>query len=237
MLCQLLPRMTTVIGIGPPQGGLCFCGVSMDAIAYVDGFNLYYGALKGSAMKWLDLQALVCAIAPKPLIVKKVRYFTAKVKPGPRSPNAHTDQFAYLQALEGHCPLLETHYGDFQRHKVRIENANPPPATVEVFKTEEKGSDVNLAVHLLNDAWSRQSQAAILISNDSDLAESVRLAQAQGVPVYWFPPTLNKHRYPSTELKKVVRYQRSIYPNVMARCQLPDPVTSSSGSLSKPVGW
>ncbi|MBN8717526.1 NYN domain-containing protein [Thermomonas sp.] len=205
----------------------------MDAIAYVDGFNLYYGALKGTKAKWLDLQALAIALAPKPLVVRKIRYFTAKVKPAPRSPSAHMDQQAYLDALRAHCPLIEIHYGDFLRHKVRMESANPPPATVEVFKTEEKGSDVNLAVHLLNDAWAGQAQAAILISNDSDLAEAVRLAQAQGMPVYWFPPTLNNGRYPSVELKKVTAFQRGMYPNVLGRCQLPNPV----GNISKPTGW
>ena len=34
-----------------------------------------------------------------------------------------------------------------------MDNPNPPPNTLEVWKTEEKGSDVNLAVHMLNDAW------------------------------------------------------------------------------------
>ena len=31
---------------------------SMRTVVYVDGFNLYYGALKGTSWKWLDLVAL-----------------------------------------------------------------------------------------------------------------------------------------------------------------------------------
>ena len=47
--------------------------------------------------------------------------------------------------------------------------------TAEVFKTEEKGSDVNLAVHLLNDCWLDLYECAVVVSNDSDLAEAMRL--------------------------------------------------------------
>jgi hypothetical protein len=62
-------------------------------------------------------------------------------------------QDAYLRALEASCPLVELHFGHFLRHQVSMEHANPPPSSVQVWKNEEKGSDVNLALHLLNDAW------------------------------------------------------------------------------------
>ena len=48
---------------------------------------------------------------------------------------------------------------------------------MEVIKTEEKGSDVNLAVHLLNDAWLDRYECAVVVSNDSDLAEATRLVK------------------------------------------------------------
>lgn len=209
----------------------------MDAIAYIDGFNLYYGSLKGTPNKWLDLQAFVQRIAPKDLEIKKIRYFTAKVKPSQRSPSAHTDQQAYLDAIGAHCPLVEVHYGDFLRHKVRMENALPPPATLEVYKSEEKGSDVNLAVHLLNDAWAGSCATAILISNDSDLAEAVRLTTTRRVRVLWFPPVANPDRYPSVELRRSGVTPRSIYDSAPAKCQLPSDVIAVDRKISKPVGW
>lgn len=211
--------------------------LALDAIAYIDGFNLYYGSLKGTGYKWLDLQALVCAIAPRDCTLQKIRYFTAKVKPGFKSPSAHTDQGAYLQALQAHCPLVETKFGHFLRHQVWAENAKPPPATVSILKNEEKGSDVNLAVHLLNDAWSGAARIAILVSNDSDLSEAVELARQRGVRVYWFPPTHNTGRVPSAELRRVVGQQRGIYPKVFSRCLLPNPVVSSDGEIRKPSAW
>ena len=40
----------------------------MRTFVYVDGFNLYYGALKGTPWKWLDLPALFAKVLqPHPL--------------------------------------------------------------------------------------------------------------------------------------------------------------------------
>jgi len=81
--------------------------------------------------------------------------------------------------LQTHCPLIELYFGHFLRHRIAMEHANPPPASVEVWKNEEKGSDVNLALHVLNDAWLNAYDCAVIVSNDSDLAESLRLVKAQ----------------------------------------------------------
>jgi hypothetical protein len=42
---------------------------------------------------------------------------------------------------------------------------------VRVIKTEEKGSDVNLATHLLHDAHMGRFELGVVVSNDSDLLE------------------------------------------------------------------
>ncbi|MCH8103425.1 MAG: NYN domain-containing protein, partial [Chloroflexi bacterium] len=44
-----------------------------------------------------------------------------------------------------------------------------------MIKTEEKGSDVNLAAHLLNDAWNGLFEVAAVISNDTDLVAPIRM--------------------------------------------------------------
>jgi len=51
------------------------------------------------------------------------------------------------------------------------------PKTVQVMKSEEKGSDVNIATYLLVDAFEDDYEAAVVISNDSDLAEPIRLVR------------------------------------------------------------
>ena len=48
-------------------------------IVYIDGFNLYYGALKGSPWKWLDLEKLCHLLLPRDEIIL-IRYFTSKVQ-------------------------------------------------------------------------------------------------------------------------------------------------------------
>jgi hypothetical protein len=60
---------------------------TMATIVYIDGFNLYYGALRGSPSKWLDLEALSRRLLPKDDI-HLIRYFTAPASPpDPTTPN------------------------------------------------------------------------------------------------------------------------------------------------------
>ena len=143
-------------------------------IVYVDGFNFYYGAVKGTSWKWLDPAALFQKVMGSQNTLVKLKYFTARVQPTPNDPDVNVRQDTYLRALQAHCPLVELHYGHSLRHEVRMEHANPPPQSVSVWKNEEKGSDVNLALHVLNDAWQDAYDCAVIVSNDSDLAEGVK---------------------------------------------------------------
>jgi len=152
---------------GNPSG-LCF-GWDMDTTVYIDGFNLYYRLLKTRpASKWLNPVALVRRILPHNNITK-VRYFTARVS-GRVDADAPRRQQLYLDAL-GTLPELEIHYGTFlevrkyaglvtpvlDRHVA--ENKMPFlkwPDVAYVWKTEEKGSDVNIATYLLLDGFQRK---------------------------------------------------------------------------------
>jgi uncharacterized LabA/DUF88 family protein len=141
------------------------------AAVYIDGFNLYYGALKGTPYKWLDVEALARKLAPTDQLVA-VRYFTARVRPQPNDPRQPQRQQAYLRALDT-LPLVTVHFGHYLSHPTRMPLANPSPGgtrTVEVIKTEEKGSDVNLATYLLLDAFRDRCDKAVVVTNDSDCA-------------------------------------------------------------------
>jgi hypothetical protein len=74
---------------------------------YIDGFNLYYGLLKGTAFKWLDLERFCDQLLPKNS-VKKIYYFTAKVDARPQDPDQPVRQQAYLNALAT-LPRVEVH--------------------------------------------------------------------------------------------------------------------------------
>lgn len=118
----------------------------MTTNVYVDGFNLYYGSLKGTPYKWLDLSALCTVLLPKDQ-VHRIRYFTAHVSARPHDPQQPVRQQTYLRALET-LPGLTVHLGHYLVSYPRMPLRHPPatgPRTVEVVKSEEKGSDVNLA--------------------------------------------------------------------------------------------
>ena len=128
----------------------------MRTYIYVDGFNLYYGALKNSPWKWLDLFALFQEILQPHHQILNIKYFTARVSGTPGDPGKPRRQHVYLRALQHYRPEVQFHFGHFLSHNVRLPLATPTARerTAEVVKTEEKASDVNLAVHLLNDCWS-----------------------------------------------------------------------------------
>jgi hypothetical protein len=48
-------------------------------IIYIDGFNLYYGAVKGTPHKWLNLQRYFEMIRQNDDVVA-IKYFTARRK-------------------------------------------------------------------------------------------------------------------------------------------------------------
>ena len=76
---------------------------------------------------------------------------------------------------------MELYFGHFLSHPVRAPIAQPigNVRSATVIRTEETGSDVNLAVHLLNDGWLDAYDCAVVVSNDSDLAEAMRLVRQQ----------------------------------------------------------
>lgn len=204
-------------------------------IVYIDGFNFYYGQLKGQPYKWLDLHALFSKVLGTQHDVIKIKYFTARVQPTLRDPDVHLRQDIYLKALQAFSPLIEVHFGHFLRHKVKMENANPPPPQVAVWKTEEKGSDVNMALHVLNDAWKNSYDCAVIVSNDSDLAESLRMIKTQlGKKVGLITPGSPK-RKTSFELKKHADFIRTMRESALRSSLLPNPIPGTN--LNKPASW
>ena len=114
----------------------------MKTFVYVDGFNLYFGSIKGTPHKWLNIRQLCETLLPRNQI-ECIKYFTAKVGARPSNPSAPVNQEAYLRALRT-LPKFEIYFGHFLTHTVRMPLAHPVaglPAYVEVIKTEEKGSE------------------------------------------------------------------------------------------------
>ena len=202
---------------------------------YVDGFNLFYGALKGTPYKWLDLAALSRILLPRDNI-GLIRYFTARVASRPDDPAQHRRQNAYLRALEAN-PTIVTHLGLFKTTQVRARLVCPPvggPKTTLIYKTEEKRTDVNLASYLLLDAFKEACTTAVLITNDSDLAEPVQIVRREfGIRVGIVNP--QKSHKQSHELQ--CDFFKQLRESDVAGAQLPDPVLAAGGKIYRPRGW
>lgn len=202
---------------------------------YVDGFNLYFGCLKGTPYRWLDLAELCRVLLPRDDI-HRIRYFTARVVDRPHDQNQAMRQQSYLRALRT-IPNLIIHEGHFLSHTVRMRLANPPRrglSTVEVIKTEEKGSDVNLATYLLLDSFRQEMDTAVVISNDSDLAEPIRVARAElgmKVGVINPRPTFRRSRELQGDFFKQIR------PTALRRSQFPLVLHDAEGTIHSPAEW
>ena len=204
-------------------------------IVYVDGFNFYYGEVRNTPFKWLDPIALFGKVLGPQNVLLKVKYFTARVQPTPYDPNANVRQDAYLRALQAYCPSVELHYGHFLRHQIWAENANPPPRKVSIWKNEEKGSDVNLALHVLNDAWQNVYDCAVIVSNDSDLAQSLEMVKTQHRKVIGLITPGAPQRKTSWELRKHADFVKPVRTWMLQSSLLPDPIPGTT--IHKPVTW
>ena len=87
----------------------------MRAIVYIDGFNLYYGLLRHSPHKWLNLEKFVKALLTDKYEVMAIKYFTARVTKDADDPDAAIKQQQYLEALKslGLVEIIEGFYKRF----------------------------------------------------------------------------------------------------------------------------
>ena len=130
---------------------------------------------------------------------------------------------------------MEIVEGTFLTKQVMMPLANSSPQQyVRVIKTEEKGSDVNLAVHLLNDAYRRDFELAVMITSDSDLLEPLKIVKYQlGLPV----GIVNPQRHPSFHLKQHATFIKTLRSGVLSASQFPDILTDAHGTFRKPASW
>lgn len=221
----------------------------MRTFVYVDGFNLYYRMLKNQpSYKWLNVHQLGIEVLGQQNQVLKTRYFTARVS-GRADPDAPARQQILIEAF-GSVPEIEVHFGNFLVTKIwaglvtpdldpAIPNAKPPfmpwPRVARVFKTEEKGSDVNLACHLLHDAYQNRFDVAAVISNDTDLTEPIRIVTQELGKIVGLLTPVSK---PATSLRRYAAFCHHIRPQHLTAAAFPNPLVLASGkALNKPPSW
>ena len=201
---------------------------------YIDGFNLYYGALKGTPYKWLDLDRYFRLLRPNDDL-QCIRYFTAMVN-GPTRPNQET----YLRALAT-TPLVTPILGKFKNKRVKCALPGCSYSGSRFFQTpEEKRTDVNIAVYMLDDAYQDVCDHMLLVSGDSDLVPAVRTVSmrfpAKQITVY--VPAQHPTRGSAVELRTAANRSRELPLNLLPHAQFPPTVSDGAGGLiAKPASW
>ncbi len=203
-------------------------------IIYIDGFNLYYGALRGGPHRWLDLERYFRMLRPGDELVA-IRYFTALVG----EPQA-SRQRAYLLALAT-TPLVEITLGRFKTTNSTCKVSGCTfPGPRRFTKPEEKRTDVNIAVEMMDDAFSDRCDSFVLVSGDSDLVPPINriknLFPAKQVFVY--VPTRDRTRGAAVELRGAADRSRDLPLAMMRHAQFPARIAGGpAGEISKPQGW
>ncbi len=218
----------------------------MRTIAYVDGYNLYYGLLRKSRHKWLDLYALFKDhLLDDAADLIEVRYYTAPVL-GRMSDSTESPQRqrVYLQALRKFRPqgltIVEGRImasTPFQRLFRPIPEA-PHLSKVQVYDFNEKKTDVNLATDMLAAAWTNACDQVVLCSNDSDLEGALatirRHHPAMRIGLV-APIPGDDHRRIAADLAQYADWKKILSPVHLANAQLPDRIPHSR--LMKPETW
>lgn len=193
--------------------------------------------------------------------IERVVYCTAVIS-GADNPVGNREQDAYLRALRRSQTADRIELGNYVHRIARAPLATPdrngrpilvhpggplmikdaagqddPDAVfmMSIARREEKGSDVNVAAHLLLDVLEQRIDAVVMISNDSDLQFPVQAARER-VPVGTVNPTRSHtagklRGSPAAGVGNHWWYQLTAAD--FHACQLPDPASG----VPKPGPW
>ncbi len=203
------------------------------SIVYVDGFNLYYGALRKGPYKWLDLHRFFRMLRNEDDL-RTIKYFTARV-----SRQSSSNQDSYLRALST-LPLVEIVLGRFKEKNVRCRVSLCEFAGDRMFKrAEEKRTDVSIALQVLDDAYRDRCDLQIIVSGDSDLVPAITMVREQfpGMGIVVYVPARSDVRGAATEIRLAAGKHRKLPLGLLKRAQLPVTIADGSGSIDKPPSW
>ena len=204
---------------------------------YVDGFNLYYGVLKNTNYKWLDLEQFFTRLRHHDDI-QAIRYFTALVDAGAQ----RARQVTYLNALATRS-RVETILGRFRQKQV-ICTCSGCTQTTRGRRTfvvpEEKRTDVSIAIHMLDDAYRGLCECQVLVSGDSDLVPAIQMVRQRfpEIRTTVYVPARTRDRGAAVELRTAAHRNRTLPLDLLPKTQLPPRVPDGSGGfVEKPAEW
>jgi uncharacterized LabA/DUF88 family protein len=204
-------------------------------IFYIDGFNLYYGAIRAEpALKWLNI-ARYCQLLRPNDDVTLIRYFSALVS-GPSKAN----QEVYLRALST-SPLVNVILGKFKEKSVMCRVSSCTMVGSKFYKVnEEKRTDVNVAVFILDDAYQDICDQIVIFSGDSDLVPAVNMVRLRfpQKKIIVYVPSRNPTRGAAVELRTSAHVNRTLPLQILSKAQFPDHISDGAGGvLTRPAMW
>lgn len=155
-------------------------------VVYIDGFNLYFGMMDAgfNHCKWLNVEKLIRSYLSANQILVEIKYFTSRITNNPQKQKRQT---TYLEAIE--TTEVKIIYGLYKAKSIECENCGHNWTI-----SNEKMTDVNIATHLIIDAYQDKYDTAILVSGDSDLVPPIKAVHQNfnnKVVSVFFPP--NRH--------------------------------------------
>lgn len=232
--------------------------ITLRTRVYIDGYNFYYGCLKRTSFKWLDpVELFERQILPSVLFERNgkvafkldqlaIKYFTAPIlKNFASSSDSVPSQKHYHAALAAHrSGRLEIILGYHDAKQARARRAIPsvPPLQselIDIWKLEEKQSDVSLALHAYSDAIRGEIDHVVIVTNDTDLVPALKLIRRDtSVAIGLVIPTRAHQRAANTDLISISDWTRThITESELAISQLPRVVPGGRTASHKPVSW
>jgi len=197
-------------------------------IAYIDGFNLYFGIREAGfdQSRWLNVKKLVNSLLQTNQELVGVKYYTSRVS---NSPDKQKRQSIYIDALES--TDTEIIYGNYQDGSEECNRCG------HIWRTaKEKMTDVNIATAIIVDAYKDVYDMAMLISGDSDLTPPIKAVHSlfNNKRVFIaFPPKRS-----NSSMSLVSKGSMIIGRKKLADAQFDEEVISKTGyKLKIPTEW
>jgi len=203
---------------------------SEKVIAYIDGFNLYFG-LRNKGWRcyyWLDVESLCQKLLNPRQHLILVKYFTSRIKKS--SPEKRKRQSTYIEALstlEG----VRLYYGKYVLTPIECRNCGHKDEI-----QEEKMTDVQLAVEMVCDAFRNKYNTALVVSGDIDLVPSIERVRAEFPNkriIVAFPPMRT-----ADELRGVANGYIHVTEPILQKSLFPEEIPKIGGYiLRRPPKW
>jgi 6-hydroxy-3-succinoylpyridine 3-monooxygenase len=204
------------------------------SIVYIDGFNLYYGAVKDTPHKWLNIQRYFELLRRDDDVIR-IKYFSAMIQGG-----GVADQETYLKALAT-LPKVDIILGKYKTKRAACRVTGCSHSGDRNFTAwEEKRTDVNIAVQMMDDAYQNACDIFVIVSGDSDLVPPLYMIKnrfpAKKVVVY--VPARDRIRGAAVEIRSAADKDSTLPQNLLRHSQFPPTLPDGAGgTIAKPPSW